>query len=82
MKKLRLTLESLRVETFRTDEPRTPRGTVQALSPDPYGYTGPYYDSCNYGGTPCTYDPECNTTPYSPSYTTANPGDPASNCIT
>ncbi|HST58533.1 MAG TPA: hypothetical protein VLK84_07595 [Longimicrobium sp.] len=73
MKKLRLTLDHLRVETFRTDDVRPQRGTVQAFSPNPYGYTGPYYDSCNYGGTPCTYDPECNTTPYSPG-ATWNPG--------
>jgi len=56
MRKLRLSMEALQVESFHVVEPETPRGTVAGLS-------GEWIDSCGLG---CSRDDTvCNTCPAS-----------------
>ena len=59
MKKIRLELDELSVESFPTTDFGETLGTVEAQSPLETGYTWYCYGSCDGAGTPCTTDPDC-----------------------
>lgn len=68
MKKLRLGLEELRVESFATErEAGEGKGTVRGMAftepgrPGCQGWTGPFQDTCNAAVYTC---PECASPPH------------------